>query len=112
MQHSPPTRWTIQSGSWWKTSPYGQQIDIALNHPQRWAKTSASNVNVQAKLSCLQAGTSTVNCVSFNDPAPDDLWNSEFYQMRGLFVTVDDTTGPQRATATAGDELFLQARGL
>ncbi len=98
------------SGSWWAGSPYNQHIDIALNHPQRWAKTSGSNVNIQGALNCLQAGTSTVNCVTLNDPEPDDLWNSEFYQMRGLFVTVDEADGPQRATGDVGDEIVLQAR--
>src|SRR5690606_19439754 len=49
-------------------------------------------------------------CVAFNDPNPSNLWNSEFYWMRGLFVTVGGLAGPQRVQATEGDDLFLTAR--
>ncbi len=91
------------SGTWWQTSPYAEYIDVALNHPQRWAKTSQSS---DSGLNCIDAN----NCVSFNEPQPDDLWNSEFYMMRGLLVTVDGATGPQRATASVGDDVYLQAR--
>jgi hypothetical protein len=98
-----------QAGSWWgsDTSPYSQFIDVALNHPVRWNKTNPSGT--QDSLNCLEAGGRN-NCMLFNDPDPSNLWNSQFYWMRGLFVTVDGVNGPQRNQATAGDQVTLQAR--
>ncbi|MCB0139578.1 MAG: VCBS repeat-containing protein [Caldilineaceae bacterium] len=91
------------SGSWWRDSnnPYRQNIDVALNHPVRWSKTTQQNA-----LNCLDGSY----CVDFNDPEPNNLWNSEFYWMRGLFVTVNSLNGPQRIQAKEGDTIFLQAR--
>jgi hypothetical protein len=43
-------------------------------------------------------------------PDPDNLWTSQFYWLRGLFVTINGINGPQRAQATAGDTVFLRAR--
>ena len=94
-------------GSWWGSdiSPYTQYIDVALNHPVRWSIGSDSD----GSLNCL-TNNFVANCLKFNDPNPANLWNSEFYWMRGLYVTVNSAGGPQRTQATAGDEVFLQAR--
>ena len=91
-----------QAGSWWSSdvSPYTQFIDVALNHPQRWnIVTSGSG------LACVVG-----DCAIPYTPLPDNLWNSQFYHMRGLLVTVGGTSGPQRAQAVVGDDVFLQAR--
>ena len=97
------------AGSWWISdeSPYTQFADVALNHPSRWSLVDPSGN--QESLNCLSAGGRN-NCMVFNDPNPASLWNSEFYWMRGLYITVDGANGPQRTQATAGDELTLQAR--
>jgi hypothetical protein len=95
------------SGSWWTSSvnPYAQSIDVALNHPLRWRVQSGNG-----GLACLSGSNQNSDCVIFNDPLPDNLWSSQFYWMRGLFVTVNSTTGPQRDQATAGDTVYLTAR--
>ena len=90
------------SGAWWSTSdnPYNRSIDVALNHPVRWSvNPSGSGLN------CLGS-----DCLTFNDPLPNNLWTSQFYWMRGLFVTVNSSNGPQRDQATAGDIVYLTAR--
>jgi len=92
------------SGSWWSDSnnPYANAFDIALNHPVRWTSTKD---DYSSSLNCLDS-----NCMTFNEPDPGNLWNSEFYWMRGLFVTVNGDSGAQRVQATAGDDVFLAAR--
>ncbi len=99
-----------QAGSWWGSdvSPYTQYIDVALNHPVRWSKSDP--VGTQETLNCLVAVGSRYNCITFNDPNPANLWNSQFYWMRGLFVTVGGINGPQRTQATAGEDVLLEAR--
>ena len=92
------------AGSWWSTSPYTKDFDVALNHPVRWSPTSGGD-----GLNCITSVYPTV-CLEFNPPYLDDLWNSEFHWMRGLQVTVNSDQGPQRIDAVAGDEVFLQAR--
>jgi hypothetical protein len=65
--------------------------DVGLSHPVRWNWDSETHT------------------VSFNDAAkqPDD-----FYQMKGFFITPANANGqgPNRTTATAGDQLTLTAR--
>jgi hypothetical protein len=52
-----------------------------------------------------------LNCVQVAGPdATSDLWTSLFYYMRGLFITVGGTAGPQRTAATEGEQVWLQAR--
>ncbi|MDX1416438.1 MAG: hypothetical protein R3293_19720 [Candidatus Promineifilaceae bacterium] len=98
------------AGSWWESdiSPYQQHIDVALNHPVRWSVSTPTGT--RDELNCLPTGGTRNDCVSFKDPNPSNLWNSEFYWMRGLFVTVRGVNGPQRIEATAGEEVHLQAR--
>jgi hypothetical protein len=84
-------------GSWWKqayTLP-----DVALNHPLRWNWIPPIDPN--------QPDRFTFNKADTKDPAV-----SEFYFMRGLFITPlqADGEGPQRTTATVGDELKIEAR--
>ena len=92
------------AGSWWSTSPYTKDFDVALNHPVRWNPTTGGD-----GLNCITSVYPAV-CLEFNPPYLDDLWNSEFHWMRGLQVTVNSDQGPQRIDAVAGDEVFLQAR--
>ncbi len=99
-----------QAGSWWVSddSPYQQHIDVALNHPMRWQLDDPTGS--QTTLNCLSAGGARDNCMEINQPNAADLWNSQFYWMRGLLVTVGGVDGPQRFQATEGDEVTLQAR--
>jgi hypothetical protein len=52
-----------------------------------------------------------VDCATFNTP-DSDLPTSEFYWMRGLFITPASANGqgPQTTFVTAGDALLLEAR--
>src|SRR3954469_11447185 len=95
----------VAPGAWWATSPYTQYIDIALNHPRLWV-VSEDNQAGTLPPECLPGP----QCVTGRVPDPDNLWTSQFYWMRGLFVTINGINGPQRAQATAGDTVFLQAR--
>jgi hypothetical protein len=72
------------AGSWWAGSPYSQYVDLALNHPARWQLSYASqDTSVQGAECLINSDHFTVSCVQLNDPDPSDLWNSEFYWMRG-----------------------------
>jgi hypothetical protein len=102
-------------GSWW-SSQYGYtQPDLALNHPQRWNVTTVKLDPSPPNCVRVGATSTTVSCASFNAPE-SDIWNSEFYRMRGLFITPVITPtgangdGPQITQAIAGDRVRLQAR--
>jgi uncharacterized protein (TIGR03382 family) len=109
------------SGAWWKHTYAAGAPDIAFNHPARWgyAKygTSQQMPGTTAD-TCVPTGDGYQDCAyqqlrDATDPAGDS-----FYRMRGLFVTrtseLDATTltngGMQQTTATAGDQMTLQAR--
>lgn len=109
--------------NWWQTSPYTKYIDVALNHPSRWAEGTDDVFSSDAlPPECLGTSTQATFSQCFTDAATidattatidttaADLWNNEFYWMKGLFVTVNGTGGPQRTHATEGDTVFLQAR--
>ena len=97
----------LDGGSWWgsSASPYTQAIDVALNHPSRWTFTTG-NYDADT-LNCLN-----LDCIVLNDPTPNDLWNSEFYWMRGLLVTVGSEDGPPRNTATGRGRRHVGSQGL
>jgi hypothetical protein len=100
----------FNSGTWWTTSNYAVYPDLALNHPGRWT-VDASFSDRASDLNCLYSTVqSAFECASFIAADPDDLWNNEFYRMRGLFVTVNSGAGTQRDQATAGDTVYLTAR--
>jgi hypothetical protein len=69
--------------------------DVALNHPERWDWSESTR-------------TASFNLFDKDVPPLDQ----SFYHMKGLFITPADATGagPQLETATAGDQLQLQAR--
>jgi hypothetical protein len=78
---------------WWRqayTMP-----DVGLNHPERWDWSPSTQ-------------TASFNFANANDPPQDQA----FYHIKGFFITPQDAnaTGPQLTTATAGDQLQLQAR--
>lgn len=100
------------AGSWWTSddSPYTQYPDVALNHPARWTWDTSTNAGSEQALNCLTAADAIYDCVDIKDPLPNNLWNSAFYWMRGLLVTIGGATGPQRNMAVVGDDIFLQAR--
>ncbi len=100
------------AGSWWTSdaSPYTQYIDVALNHPSRWALSRPTNSVSEENLNCLNVSGPLYNCLAINQPVAGDIWNSSFYWMRGLFTTVEGTSDPQRNYADVGDDVFLQAR--
>lgn len=101
----------LNAGSWWSSGQYTRYVDIALNHPDRW-QINVSPPSLGTGPECLFTNSDSTDlaCARFNDPDSSDLWNSEFYWMRGLMVTVGGPTGPQRTQATAGDSVFLTAR--
>ena len=100
------------AGSWWRQA-YRSAPDVALNHPSRW---SWREVAVENPLppNCLNVGFGGTNmdCLYLSSPLPDDLWDSNFHVMRGLFISsaLNPGKGPQLTNATAGDKLALQAR--
>jgi len=85
------------AGFWWQQT-YSVP-DVALNHPTRWGWTVPSAVT-------------DPDIFTFNAADPTNPADSEFYYMKGFFITPADATGqgPQRTQATAGDQLLLQAR--
>ncbi|HSU43257.1 MAG TPA: hypothetical protein VLN42_03485 [Casimicrobiaceae bacterium] len=101
------------AGGWWKQT-YTAAPDVALNHPTRWSVKLASGSNNPNDGTCLgiSAGSSDIDCASLSPSDANDPWLSDFHTMRGLFVTGAQANGkgPQLDTATAGDQLLLQAR--
>ncbi len=99
-------------GDWWSSgsSPYLQNPDVAVNHPQRWYSERAADTGDQ----CRPAAGNTYDCVTFNsaDFGGGDVWITPFYTMRGFFITTTDANGegPQLTEVNAGTDLFLQAR--
>lgn len=98
------------AGAWWG-SAYSMP-DLALNHPNRW--NVSSQINITPNPSCLRIDSTsvTMNCATFNTPNTTNVWQSEFYWMKGFFITPADANGqgPQVDTATAGDQLLLETR--
>ena len=104
---------SVGNGVWWQAgSPYSQYIDVALNNPSRWSRVTASQV-ADPTLQCRGPAT-TPFCYTTNQPptgtTASDVWSSLYYSMKGLLVTNGGTAGPQRDTATVGDQVFLQLR--
>jgi len=101
------------NGAWWSaTSPYLNNIDVALNNPSRWRRVAASQV-ANPHLQCRGPANTPV-CYASNQPptgtGATDVWGSLFYNIKGLLVTNGGTGGPMRNTATVGDRIYLQAR--
>jgi hypothetical protein len=109
--HAAFTADPTDGGSWWQgayTRP-----DLALNRPARWnVSTGTANTGPN----CLETGNSgrPYSCATFNAPNTNDseLWNSEFFWMKGLLITpaAAPADGPQIIQAVAGDPVRLQAR--
>jgi hypothetical protein len=91
-----PTDRANGAGAWW-TGGYAQP-DVALNHPLRWKWTPET--------------PSDPDMFAFNDANPEQPASSDFYVMRGLYVTPasSDGEGPQTTQAAAGDPIRLEAR--
>lgn len=97
------------AGGWWQrtyTLP-----DVALNHPSRW-RIETKAVDDQAGTACRGSA-----CAVFNEANVNDVWNSQFYWMRGFFVTSVGTTPAetlegslQKSELTAGERVSLRAR--
>jgi hypothetical protein len=104
---------TTAGGLWWQSvSPYRQQFDVALNNPSRWTNVNPDQVE-NTDLQCRGDQLSSNDCFTVNQPqgvTASDVWDTEFYSMKGLLVTLGGTAGPQRDLATVGDEIFLQVR--
>jgi hypothetical protein len=101
------------AGPWWR-STYTQP-DVALNHPARWTlstQTSAPNQPPPSNCRRVTPGGTGMDCFSFNQANPADLPASEFYWIKGFFITALEANGegPQVTLATVGDALLLQAR--
>jgi hypothetical protein len=101
------------AGPWWG-SAYTLP-DVAVNHPTRWlVTTQTGSPNQPPPANCLRImpTSTTMDCMTFNAPIPTDVTASEFYWMKGFFITpvAANGTGPQITQATAGDLLSLQVR--
>ena len=109
-----------QGGSWWsQTSAYRSAPDVALNHPNRWVVSYPTVPPDPYPANCANTGinASQINCVDIapyygDNQQPISLWTSDFFSMRGFFITSADNpgAGPQLGFATAGDKLDLAVR--
>jgi hypothetical protein len=104
-------------GSWWVGSPYSQYIDVALNRPMHLVPLPSEDHYDPEQTNCLPTEPTDAlrdDCVNYvlPDPSPTELWSSQFYWMRGFFITPADAIGqgPQLLQAEEGDVLALQAR--
>ncbi len=89
-----PTDTENGAGAWWAQAY--TRPDVALNHPSRWNWTQTQNGDV----------------VTLNEADPSNPADSEFYWMKGLYITPAGANGKgsQIVQATAGDPISLQAR--
>ncbi len=86
------------SDTWWQTVNAYTLPDAALQHPNRWRKVSQTSGPLSAEY-------------CFNEFVPTEPTNTQAYDMKGLFITPEDTfNGPQLTTANEGDVLRLTAR--
>jgi hypothetical protein len=71
---------------------------VALNHPARWTWSPPT--------------PTTGDVLTFNSANPTDPAGSEFYYMKGLYITPASANGlgPQITQTTAGESIQLQAR--
>ena len=91
-----PTDTGNGAGAWWPQAY--TQPDVALNHPSRWTWTPPT--------------PSKGDVLTFNEANPSDPALSEFYWMKGLYITPASAggKGSQITQAAAGDAISLQAR--
>ena len=89
-----PTDTGNGAGAWWAQAY--TRPDVALNHPSRWNWTQTLNGDV----------------VTLNEANPSNPADSEFYWMKGLYITPAGANGKgsQIVQAAAGDRISLQAR--
>ncbi len=114
------------AGSWWLTtqSDYANFPDIALNHPTQWcigSQTDCGAEGAPAANQCINQGDTT-SCGFFQDADSEpEVWNNDFYNMKGLFVLdssantvssviADGPASPQLSEAIAGDTVILAAQ--
>jgi hypothetical protein len=107
----------LGAGSWWQSGPYNQYIDVALNRPAHIKPDPGVGVSDPGLTNCLPVSDdniSTADCVADfpADPTPHGLFSSQFYWLRGFFITPlgQEGQGPQLEEATEGDMLALQVR--
>lgn len=106
----PPSDATYRWGDWWSTSQnwYKQNIDIALNHPNRWnSSVSTCDPGEMYAGQCIQPYLPQLTAFG---AAADEPYISQWHHMRGLLVTVGAPGGPQRVSAQVGESVYLQAR--
>lgn len=107
----------LGGGSWWQFGAYNQHIDVALNRPVHLKPDPGVGVSQPGLTNCLPVSDdniSTADCVDnyLADPTPHGLFSSQFYWLRGFFITPvgAEGQGPQLQQAGVGDVLALQAR--
>ena len=91
-----PTDTTVGAGSWW--SQAYTKPDVALNHPSRWTWSPPTLPGDDV--------------LTFNTANPNNPVGSEFYYMKGLYITPASANGQgsQITIAPVGESLQLQAR--
>jgi hypothetical protein len=100
------------AGAWW-TGAYSSAPDVALNHSSRWILTEPALGNpIPANCGDTGTGASQMDCADIAPYMPGDPWESEFFWIKGFFITSADKpgAGPQLGFATAGDKLDLGVR--
>ena len=103
--------------NFWSSGAYRNAVDLALNRPAHLSVPPGKGSSSPATTQCLpvsQENDVTADCAQYGEPAPGpaDLWSSNFYHLRGFFVTpaTAPDQGPQLVAATEGDKLALQVR--
>jgi len=114
------------AGSWWLTtqSDYSNFPDVALNHPTQWclgSQTDCGATNSPTENQCISQGeVATCGFFQAADSEPE-VWNNDFYNMKGLFVLdstansvasvmADGPASPQLSEAVEGDIVILAAQ--
>lgn len=104
-------------GAWWTSGAYNKYIDVALNRPVHLKPDPGVGSSDPALTNCLPIADdniSTDDCVDdyAANPTASGLFTSQFYWLRGFFVTPADAIGegPQLQQANEGDVLGLQVR--
>ena len=102
------------AGSWWKSGPLHDDVDIGFLFPNRWslASTALPRGTLNPPTSCVaeSAAAGGFACMEPRFPLTNmDLWSDEYFQMRGLLIGRENTdgSGPSLTTVTEGQRVDL-----
>lgn len=99
-------------GTFWQDGVYSSNIDLGFAYSSRFTVNQEFVGSDPEITQCRsQDSGSILDCLIPTELNSDVLWNSDFYQMRGFFITDgEEASGSQISSITAGKTVYLHAR--